>query len=82
MRELKINGGIEQWSARWAHNSKVNGSNPFPATLVPTLPVRSAPLGNPRSLKYSVSDDRFLKYYGRGSETLYLHHEHSPVRPE
>ena len=24
--------GVEQWPARWAHNPKVSGSNPFPAT--------------------------------------------------
>ena len=23
--------GVEQWLARWAHNPKVGGSNPFPA---------------------------------------------------
>ncbi len=26
--------GVEQWPARWAHNPKVSGSNPFPATTV------------------------------------------------
>ena len=24
--------GVEQWPARWAHNPKVGGSNPSPAT--------------------------------------------------
>jgi hypothetical protein len=26
--------GVEQWLARWAHNPKVGGSNPPPATRV------------------------------------------------
>ena len=25
--------GVEQWPARWAHNPKVGGSNPPPATI-------------------------------------------------
>ena len=34
--------GVEQWLARWAHNPKVGGSNPSPAT---NLICHSAPNG-------------------------------------
>jgi hypothetical protein len=26
--------GVEQWLARWAHNPKARGSNPFPAIFL------------------------------------------------
>lgn len=34
---LCLIAGWSRWKARWAHNPKVVGSNPIPATIVPEM---------------------------------------------
>lgn len=40
----KIHRGVEQLAARWAHNPKVAGSSPAPATKVKRLNRKVQPL--------------------------------------